>query len=809
MNTTSGYSANKGKKDASQTSVAKTSNPLARLTFLASIFLLVQIAILGVKGWDDISRESDLQRARLESEMEGMLGRLEIQRQLISDAVSIGANAGQSELQIESEISSIQRLFRISPEGNRAGLADRSTLITARWMAANNVSIGASQTNLVLLVPVGRTEYAATIPLHRITAEIPGNEALRLSLNNSPDMTGEIGSPQTLSWLDEQTLAGRYSGFDRFWTRFTSTCIAYNGGPLNACQVHTQPWFSTIGTGAILLYSLLFLSPTLAVLSILGFVRAKRSGHASPIDISSRSAVWTGAPLMSEPDLHTLAAANGTGAWQIDHQLKSMRITGSLADAFGLKSGAELPMNRLDQYFGNENASRFLSAVQKAVQEGKLRGTLNLRSRFFEFRGVRPTEDRRAAQVALEGFAIDVSDRRMLEERMKASEGRLRQAFEGFSMPIALWDNRRRLMFWNAAFEKAFSLNEAVLRPGVSHDIVNVEISKAIRIDRSSESITGEREILMRDGRWFHLAERDTSAGLMLTIANDISTLKNQQDEHLRNEKKLKRLVSELERSEGRAREFTRKYAEEKTKAEHASQAKGSFLANMSHELRTPLNAINGFSEMLVKEVFGPLGDQRYQSYAQDILLSGQHLLDMINDILDMAKIESGKMTINTKPIDPVEPVDAAVRMIRRKADEKNLELKLVHDDDVQDIEADHRAVRQMVLNLVSNAIKFTKDGGKVTVSVENQKEFVAIAVKDSGVGIPKDDLPKLANPFEQAESNQDMNMNGTGLGLALTRSLAELHGGRFEIDSELGVGTTVTLYLPVQQPDEDSIEAA
>ena len=343
----------------------------------------------------------------------------------------------------------------------------------------------------------------------------------------------------------------------------------------------------------------------------------------------------------------------------------------------------------------------------------------------------------------------------------------------------------------------------------MSHDVVNVEMSKAIRLDRSGDADNGEREVQLREGRWFNIAERETSSGLTITIASDISALKKQQDDYLRNEKALKRLVSELERSEGRAREFTRKYAEEKTKAEHASQAKGSFLANMSHELRTPLNAINGFSEMLVKEVFGPLGDKRYQSYAQDILISGQHLLDMINDILDMAKIESGKMTINTKPIDPVEPVDAAVRMIRRKADEKNITLTFNYDEDVQEIEADHRAVRQMVLNLVSNAIKFTKDNGSVTVSLKNQNNFVALSVQDTGVGISKDDLPKLANPFEQAQSNQDMNQNGTGLGLALTRSLAEMHGGRFVIDSELGVGTTVTLLLPFQQPDEDGIEAA
>ena len=147
-------------------------------------------------------------------------------------------------------------------------------------------------------------------------------------------------------------------------------------------------------------------------------------------------------------------------------------------------------------------------------------------------------------------------------------------------------------------------------------------------------------------------------------------------------------------------------------------------------------------------------------------------------------------------------------RKNNRADKEKNIKLELVHADDVHDIEADHRAVRQMVLNLVSNAIKFTHDNGQITVTVKNEKEFISISVKDSGVGISKDDLPRLANPFEQAESNQDMNHNGTGLGLALTRSLVELHGGRFAIDSELNVGTTVTLYLPVQQPDED-IEAA
>ena len=220
----------------------------------------------------------------------------------------------------------------------------------------------------------------------------------------------------------------------------------------------------------------------------------------------------------------------------------------------------------------------------------------------------------------------------------------------------------------------------------------------------------------------------------------------------------------------------------------------------MSHELRTPLNAINGFSEILVNEMYGPLGDKRYLGYAHDILTSGQHLLDMINDILDIAKIEAGKMTIDPKPIDLVDPVDAAVRMIRRKAEDKGIALNLQAPDDLPEVDADHRAVRQMMLNLLSNAIKFTDSGGRILVAVQQKGDFVRVAVRDSGVGISSENLPRLAQPFEQVQETRERNHNGTGLGLALTKSFAEMHGGRFSIASEVGKGTMVSFYLPVSK---------
>ncbi|OYW86637.1 MAG: histidine kinase, partial [Hyphomonas sp. 32-62-5] len=247
--------------------------------------------------------------------------------------------------------------------------------------------------------------------------------------------------------------------------------------------------------------------------------------------------------------------------------------------------------------------------------------------------------------------------------------------------------------------------------------------------------------------------------------------------------------------------ELSRKYSEEKEKAERAALAKSAFLANMSHELRTPLNAVIGFSEIMTNELAGPLGDPSYKEYAKDILMSGQHLLDMINDILDMAKIEAGKMTISPQPIDPVDPVDAAMRMIRRKAEEKAIDLVLEAEDNLPDIDADHRAIRQMMLNLLSNAIKFTDPAGRITVRVEQRGTDIYFGVTDTGIGIPPEDLPRLAQPFEQVAESKDRNHQGTGLGLALTKSFAEMHGGRMLLSSIYGEGTTVAFVLPIGGP--------
>ncbi|MGK2741374.1 PAS domain-containing sensor histidine kinase [Tepidicaulis sp. LMO-SS28] len=234
-------------------------------------------------------------------------------------------------------------------------------------------------------------------------------------------------------------------------------------------------------------------------------------------------------------------------------------------------------------------------------------------------------------------------------------------------------------------------------------------------------------------------------------------------------------------------------------KAEAANRTKSQFLANMSHELRTPLNAIIGFSDIMRQELFGSVGHEKYKEYADLINDSGALLLELISDILDMSKIEAGKMQLRLKPASIRRLADSCLRIIGARAREKAQELTLDIDAETERhiFMCDERAVKQILLNLLSNAVKFTPEGGRITLRVTKEGSRLAIDVADTGIGIPKDHLPRLTRPFEQVASESHVAHEGSGLGLALVKSLAELHGGRVMIDSEEGKGTTVRVTLP------------
>ncbi len=233
-----------------------------------------------------------------------------------------------------------------------------------------------------------------------------------------------------------------------------------------------------------------------------------------------------------------------------------------------------------------------------------------------------------------------------------------------------------------------------------------------------------------------------------------------------------------------------------KNKAEAASRAKSEFLANMSHELRTPLNAIIGFSEIIKKRTFGS-ASERYIEYAGDIHHSGTHLLGLINDILNLSKLEAGKFQLQEREVDLEIAVDACVNLIEAQAGQSNIQLSVTLDPEALFIRADEQRLQQILINLLSNAVKFTPEGGSVSVRSFRRNGGLAISVSDTGIGMAAENIPRALAPFDQIERKVRRKQEGTGLGLPLAKQFVELHGGTFTIESEVDAGTTVTFLLP------------
>ena len=236
--------------------------------------------------------------------------------------------------------------------------------------------------------------------------------------------------------------------------------------------------------------------------------------------------------------------------------------------------------------------------------------------------------------------------------------------------------------------------------------------------------------------------------------------------------------------------------------AESANRAKTEFLANMSHELRTPLNAIIGFSEVIQNEIMGKVqNNPRYVDYARDIRQAGTHLLSVINDILDIAKIEAGQLDLREDVFELGEALEACVKMLLDQATESGLELVCTGPDDLPNLWADEKMFKQIAINLLSNAIKFTPEGGRITLNAEIEPDgALKLTVTDTGIGIAADDLEMALAPFAQVDSAYCRSHEGTGLGLPISKALAELHGGSLDIESEPGVGTTVTVRFPSER---------
>ena len=426
---------------------------------------------------------------------------------------------------------------------------------------------------------------------------------------------------------------------------------------------------------------------------------------------------------------------------------------------------------------------------------------------------LRETERReRAAEAALSEA----------ERRAREAEVLLRDAIESLNEGFVLFDKDDRLVLCNKRYLDLYAISADLLRPGAPFESILRESAKRGQVveamgraerwvaDRLAQHRMLETEILQQlgDGRWVLVRERRTHDDGTVSVHTDVSRLKNQELLMRDREFRLERMVDELGESRGQLKMLTQEMtrlakenARHRRAAESANAAKSQFLANISHELRTPLNAIIGFSEMMQGETFGPLGADQYREYTGDIHGAGQHLLNLINDLLDLSKIEAGKFELVEDECDLPEIIEAAIHLMGERAQHAGVALESQIAPALPLLRGDYRKIKQILLNLLSNAIKFTPAGGSVTVAARLAEDHgLTLAVADSGIGIPPHELERVLEPFAQVENLMTRKHAGTGLGLPLCKALAELHGGQLTLGSTVGTGTTVTIAFPAQR---------
>jgi two-component system cell cycle sensor histidine kinase PleC len=423
------------------------------------------------------------------------------------------------------------------------------------------------------------------------------------------------------------------------------------------------------------------------------------------------------------------------------------------------------------------------------------------------------------AGLHLIGIAVDITEQKSLAEKTVEADLRLRDAIETISEAFVLWDASDRLVLCKSHFQKLHKLPDSAVTPGTSYETV-IEVGRMpevrSRLHDTGSHAPGARtfEAQLHDGSWLHISERRTKDGGYVSVGTDITRIKEHEQKLVQNDLQLRATVTDLKRSQAALEQqaveladLAQKYSLEKTRAEEANQTKSKFLANMSHELRTPLNAIIGFSEIMGSGMFGTLGSEKYQEYCHDILTSGHYLLEVINDILDMSKIEAGRVKLDLESLDLSRTLAESLRVVAGRAHDKNLVL----DADIAtsiSLVADRRATKQIIVNLLSNAVKFTPEGGRVAIRSRLVNDKVMLFIADTGIGIPQQSLTRLGHPFEQVESQLTKTYQGSGLGLAIARSLTHLHGGTMRLRSQIGKGTVVCISLP-RHPPEAGAQAA
>ncbi len=407
---------------------------------------------------------------------------------------------------------------------------------------------------------------------------------------------------------------------------------------------------------------------------------------------------------------------------------------------------------------------------------------------------------------------IDITELKKAQDASRESEERYRSLVEVVPEAMLVVDDGE-ILYSNPAATRLFGAGSASDMVGRNHlDLIHPE-SHHLVVDRMGREFAArpptspqELKCIRLDGatiitETFSAPYRWNGEAVRLVLIRDVTARKKAEAERERMIRSQLQAQARIEEQSVQLMKMAENAERAMRDAQAANKAKSEFLALMSHELRTPLNAVLGFSEIISTEAFGPLGTTKYGEYAKDIYDSGQHLLDLINDILDLSKVESGREEIHDENICVHEFVGQLMPLVVGRAERGSVSLEHDCPTNLPWLRADRRKLKQIMVNLLSNAIKFTNPGGKVKLKVTcDPKGGHVFRVVDTGIGIAPQDIPKAMAPFRQVESELNRKVEGTGLGLPLSKALVELHGATLKLESQVGVGTKVTVKFPPER---------
>jgi PAS domain S-box-containing protein len=491
----------------------------------------------------------------------------------------------------------------------------------------------------------------------------------------------------------------------------------------------------------------------------------------------------------SEQRFRDVAESASDWIWEMGPDLRFTWFSDRLVSSTGIRPQDVLGRSRMDVTGDQLDDPAWKTHLQMLRDRLPFRGFIYAHKRFDgAIRWLRvsgmPVYDEAGRFQGYRGTGTDITAEYHAEERARLAQERLQAAVEFLPDGFVLYDSEDRLVLCNERYRKLHAQTKDALKRGARfEDIIRAsyasgeqdagggDVEAAIRQRIELHRQAGNPFELISRSRVIRIAERRTSDGGTVGLHADITDLK-------------RREVALMDA---------------KQQADAANRAKSEFLANMSHELRTPLNAIIGFAEAIERKLFGETSP-RYHDYAADIRRSGEHLLAVISDILDMSKIESGKYEFHEETVSLPDTVSACMLMVRHIAEERGVVLALPSFGLDIWLRADRRAVTQVTLNLLSNAVKFSDRGGRVGVELALDNESVRLSIKDSGIGIEPEAMPGLFEPFSRGSASTAHKTDGTGLGLAISRKLMERHGGRLEIQSTPGKGTTAIAIFPAER---------